>query len=558
MALRVTKNSSEKADIADLGQLAKEGDQYLAQKDYDRAGECFRRGLKINPDYPPFHNGLGVVAYERGDLKEAERELRFATQLDPSYPEAWNNLGAVYIKRGRYSEAKFALERALQLRPELSDAASNLLWLYDHIFKFSNEDLPSLSLCMIVKNEAHNLSQYLPSVIPGVDEAIIVDTGSTDDTKDIARSLGAKVYDFPWRDDFAAARNEALRHAQGEWILVLDADEEIDEESLKKLKIILKYTDYAGFMLPIHSPLDTEGHNILTSYLVRVFRNHPDIRFQRRVHEVAERSLFASGKKVGRLFDIVIHHHGYQKEKETSAKVQERNYRLLLQALRDDPHDVDILNYLGKTHLARGETKIARAIFENVIRKSPQFNFAVLNAYLELGWIHHLDGDEDKALEYFEYLREKDPHLPDVYYFMGKVYEAQGRYEEALSALEKTLTVDHRRSVSPMVFFRVDKGDLYASLTRCASLLGEGEKARKYGEELQRYASADLFNNLGVEMINKNLWDRAEEYFRQALTLDARHPQARGNLLQLLFERGKIKEAQDCLREMKENLSVVP
>ncbi len=59
-------------------------------------------------------------------------------------------------------------------------------------------------------------------------------------------------------------------------------------------------------------------------------------------------------------------------------------------------------------------------------------------------------------------------------------------------------------------------------------------------------------------MINKNLWDRAEEYFRQALALDARHPQARGNLLQLLFERGKIKEAQDCLREMKENLSVVP
>jgi len=116
-------------------------------------------------------------------------------------------------------------------------------------------------------------------------------------------------------------------------------------------------------MLSIHSPLDTEGHNILTSYLVRVFRNHPDIRFQRRVHEVVERSLFASGKKVGRLFDIVIHHHGYQKEKETSAKVQERNNRLLLQALRDDPHDVDILNYLGKTHLARGETKMARAIF---------------------------------------------------------------------------------------------------------------------------------------------------------------------------------------------------
>jgi glycosyltransferase involved in cell wall biosynthesis len=82
-----------------------------------------------------------------------------------------------------------------------------------------------VSLCLIAKNEEANLPACLPSVAGLVEEMIVVDTGSTDRTKEVAAQLGARVFDFTWVDSFAAARNESLRHATGDWILWLDGDE---------------------------------------------------------------------------------------------------------------------------------------------------------------------------------------------------------------------------------------------------------------------------------------------------------------------------------------------
>lgn len=90
---------------------------------------------------------------------------------------------------------------------------------------------PLISLCMIVKNEADNLARCLRSARGAADEIIIVDTGSTDATRSIARSFGARIIDYPWNGDFAAARNAGLALAQGTWILVLDADEELEPGS---------------------------------------------------------------------------------------------------------------------------------------------------------------------------------------------------------------------------------------------------------------------------------------------------------------------------------------
>src|SRR6516164_7707722 len=93
-----------------------------------------------------------------------------------------------------------------------------------------------VSLCMIVKNEEANLADCLQSVADLVDEMVVVDTGSTDRTREIAPGFGARVHDFPWVDSFAAARNETLRHATGEWTLRMDADDRVDEESRGRLR----------------------------------------------------------------------------------------------------------------------------------------------------------------------------------------------------------------------------------------------------------------------------------------------------------------------------------
>src|SRR3979411_386218 len=92
-----------------------------------------------------------------------------------------------------------------------------------------------VSLCMIVKNEAANLPACLASIQGLPPEIVVVDTGSTDHTRDIALQFGAKVYDFPWVDSFAAARNESLKHATGDWIFWLDADDRLDNDNRCKL-----------------------------------------------------------------------------------------------------------------------------------------------------------------------------------------------------------------------------------------------------------------------------------------------------------------------------------
>src|SRR5262249_33980822 len=95
---------------------------------------------------------------------------------------------------------------------------------------------PRVSLCMIVRDEEANLPACLASAADLVDEVVVVDTGSTDRTREVAARFGARVFDFPWVDDFAAARNESLRHATGDWVFWMDADDRLDEDNRGRLR----------------------------------------------------------------------------------------------------------------------------------------------------------------------------------------------------------------------------------------------------------------------------------------------------------------------------------
>src|SRR3989338_5293163 len=115
----------------------------------------------------------------------------------------------------------------------------------------------TISLCMIAKDEEKYLEQCLSSVKGLVDEIIIIDTGSKDKTKEIAKKFNAKIFDFKWVDDFSAARNESLKQAAKDWILVLDADEVIEEKDLGKIKnIVENQEDFAGFQFEQRSYLN--------------------------------------------------------------------------------------------------------------------------------------------------------------------------------------------------------------------------------------------------------------------------------------------------------------
>src|SRR5262249_36848573 len=133
-----------------------------------------------------------------------------------------------------------------------------------------------VSLCMIVRNEERFLAECLQSVADLVDEIVVIDSGSTDRTKEIAAGFGAKVIDFTWVDNFAAARNESLRHATGNWIPWLDADERLDAANRERLRRLLAEprSENVGYIMRQSSRLEAGPHAVVHVDQVRLFPNH--------------------------------------------------------------------------------------------------------------------------------------------------------------------------------------------------------------------------------------------------------------------------------------------
>ncbi|MFQ5828090.1 MAG: glycosyltransferase [Candidatus Methylomirabilia bacterium] len=224
---------------------------------------------------------------------------------------------------------------------------------------------PRLSLCMIVRNEEHHLPGCLTSIRPVVDEIVVVDTGSTDRSPEIATSFGATVARWPWQEDFAAARNESLRHARGDWILVLDADERVIPEEFAHLQPVMERGDVVGIELWLRSelPPDQPAASLGAPYC-RLFRNLPRVRFQGRIHEQVAPSLRALGGQIVRSA-VEILHLGYATPDQSKLT---RNLRLLVLELEERPEDAFALFNLGLTLGAQGQWQEARAVLGRALQ----------------------------------------------------------------------------------------------------------------------------------------------------------------------------------------------
>jgi tetratricopeptide (TPR) repeat protein len=218
-----------------------------------------------------------------------------------------------------------------------------------------------VSLCMIVRDEEQNLEACLAPVADLVDEIVIVDTGSHDATKSIASRFTANVHDFPWCDDFAAARNECLRHATGDWIFWLDADDRIRPEQIPLLRQTFGGLDERPrvMMMDIVMPPSSPQEEIQIVSHARLFRRHPLVRWQGRIHEQLGPCFETLGYQ--RVFtDVQIEHLGYIDRVQAHRKLQSK-LRLLRMDYAVNPDDPCTLLHLATALCGAGRLDEAQA-----------------------------------------------------------------------------------------------------------------------------------------------------------------------------------------------------
>jgi len=254
-----------------------------------------------------------------------------------------------------------------------------------------------ISLSMIVRNEEDNLPACLESVRDVFDEQIIVDTGSTDRTKEIALRYGARLFDFPWVDDFAAARNEALRHITGDWVFWMDADDRIDAANRQRLAALFADVrdENAAYVMQCLCVADGNGDVGTLVHHVRLFQNRAELRWKYRIHEQVLPALRAIGGAT-RFTDITIQHTGYV-DQAILARKQERDERLLLQSQAEMPNDPFVLFNLSQVYLKQGKPQDALPLLRRSLKLSDPGDSIVRKLYYLIVQAHRRLGERYEA-----------------------------------------------------------------------------------------------------------------------------------------------------------------
>lgn len=375
-------------------------------------------------------NMLKAQQYPR--VQEATVEL---LKEYPNVAQLWVFLAEALEHLGKKAEAWRCFERAWILDPAAGWApgAQQRLSAYTagRIPKWLQSLLKvpevSVSGAMIVKNEAERIGEAVTQLLKAVDEVIVVDTGSDDATKDLAEQAGAKVFSFEWQDDFAAARNEALAHATGDWVLFVDGDEVLDEEDIAVPRTVAGLFDEQD--PPAIFRIVQVNHisgNVEPNYdMSRLFPRRFGLRWWGRIHEQVgppEGGVFATvyARPVVR---IRLHHNGYEPDVMLQKKKLERNISLLRQTVEEDPKDVAAWGFLGREYYLIGQLEEAvRALYqaEALAASNPNYGrVAEVRSFLTEALIR-LERMEE-ALQVTKRMVRDMPQFPGGWYLKGRV-----------------------------------------------------------------------------------------------------------------------------------------
>ena len=564
-----------KLALIDAGMsVTAQASESLATRVYGAIAGAALDMLEDTPSEPTILNLAGVALYELWSLDAAQALFRAARRLEPSLPNVEANLAEV-ARRKRAGRRTRPLHAAV---PGLARRATSV----------ANRAKPAtgltLSLCMIVRDEEQMLPRCLAAVAPAVDEIVIVDTGSTDATVQIAKSFGAKVIEFPWTGSFSEARNVSFEAATGDWVMYLDADEVLVAEDVEQLRALTGRTWREAFYLVETSYTGELGDGgAIVNNALRVFRNRPEYRFKDRLHEQIAHTLPTHIPGRVEQTPVRVTHYGYLGSVRDAKEKSGRNIELLRKQAAESPKSAFLHFNLGSEYIVVGdlnagidELKTARSLITaegNLTRAeyAPSLFTRLVMVLRMSGKLLEADQTAAEGLELF-------PQFTDLVLAQARIAQMQGDTDKAKTHFDRAIEMGEAPArYGPMVgsgtfLARLALAELHlelgeasearAALQWCvdhhpeflavagpytAALLRDGAAPSEVTAQLQKLDALPAGVRLTVAAVLQQAGAAAEAEAQYRLALDAApaNARARTGLAQLLLGRGAWDEAAE-------------
>jgi len=410
---------------------------------------------------------------------------------------------------------------------------------------------------MIVKNEAHCLAACLESVRSIVDEIIIADTGSEDQTVAIAESFGAHVFHFAWCDDFAAARNATIARATKDWIFILDADEVIALSDLQALRERTNNRAVCTEFMQRHYTNDVrlsdftpcrgsfpelERHyaGYFESNCVRLFPNHEGLIYHNRIHELVEPSIYALKKHTIERTTIRIHHYGHTPEVQALKKKHLLYSPLGVKKAEEDPTDWKAFYELGIERNVHATTAAEREASVIAFKQSLALYAEYVPTWVNMGYVLMELGRFQESLDAFKEALNREPNNPDAYCNIGVIGLRTGDMKLAERA---TLSAIQRNPSYVNALRNLVK--IYCYTGR----LAEAALVSTYILSMMPHLPQAL-TDLGMVYLQGKEFVSAEKYLQKSVSLDPSNTETLFHLGQLFWVQAQYDSARQYLTRL--------
>lgn len=467
-----------------------QGILYYRNGDLESAKDNFRKAVELDPLWGEPWTNLGALFWDEGKQNEALDCYEKGFMLSPTAPNVATSYHAAVTACSKFERSlpifEQTVNRFLDFRKgrflfidillQVGNYSAAMAQIQSVLVRFDveegllaaaksireklgpmritdlNDRKPTLSLCMIVKNEEQHIARCLYNSKQLVDEMIVVDTGSTDATKEIAQIFGAQLFDFEWIDDFSAARNFGLEKAAGDWILIMDADEVIAPNDHERLRQMIQAAkppypafsivtrNYTGFYNTIgwipnkgDYSLEEAGTGWTPSEKVRLFRNDPAIRFVYPVHEVVSPMLKKGGISI-RHCDVPVHHYGHLDRKKLKRK-GETYFRIGMEKLDRSGDDAVAISELATEATIQGRNEQAIELWHRLLNLQGKN----VRAHLNLSTVYGRQGKYSESAHHASLAAKLNPELKEAKFNLAMAKMYSGDIQSARMLCEKLL-----------------------------------------------------------------------------------------------------------------------